>query len=312
MADLKVFKVDSGSAVELQASGVALERDLQVLIEKNMENIFGVRFLASEYLTGKVHRGRIDSLGIDETGSPVILEYKRNTNDNVINQGLFYLDWLLDHRAEFQILVEGRLGRDAARSIDWSAPRLMCVAGDFNRYDEYAVRQIDRNVELVRYRVFGNDLLAIELVTSTTTSAPTPHKVPTGAKIAKGLDETSIAETTRVADRLIKADDQLTNLYSDLESFIFSLGDDVVKNERQDYFAFRRLKNFACVEVHPTSKNLLIYLKLDPRTVEPAEGFIRDVTNIGHFGTGNVEVRVHDRSSWGLVEELTRRAYEEN
>lgn len=55
-----------------------------------------------------------------------------------------------------------------------------------------------------------------------------------------------------------------------------------------------------------------MYLKLDPQTVKPADGLIRDVSNIGHFGTGDVEVRISDRGSWELLEELTRRAYEEN
>lgn len=102
-----------------------------------MEVTFGVRYLASEYTTGKVHRGRIDSLGLDENGSPVIFEYKRTSNENVINQGLFYLDWLMDHRGEFQILAASRLGSATAESTDWSAPRLICVANDFTRYDEY-------------------------------------------------------------------------------------------------------------------------------------------------------------------------------
>lgn len=111
---------------------------------------------------------------------------------------------------------------------------------------------------------------------------------------------------------LTRADAELTGLYEAYEEFLLSLGDDVVKNERQDYFAFRRLKNFACVEVHPTSRNLLIYLKLDPQSVEMQEGFMRDVSSIGHFGTGDVELRVKDRNSWELVEVLSRRAYEAN
>lgn len=309
MSDLKLFSVTEDSVAELPATGVALERDLQVLIEKNLESIFGVRYLASEYSTGKVHRGRIDSLGLDETGSPVILEYKRSTNENVINQGLFYLDWLLDHQAEFRLLVEERLGREVALKIDWSAPRLICVAGDFTRYDEYAVRQIDRNVELVRYRVFGAGLLAIELVTSTATSASASSTQRSSAIEAVPKPA---ARKSRVSDLLERSDEQLAGLYEDLDAFIMTLGDDVVKNERQDYFAYRRLKNFACVEVHPNSKNLLVYLKLDPQTVEPVEGLIRDVSTIGHFGTGDVEIRVKDRDSWALLEELTRRAYDEN
>lgn len=103
----------------------------------------GIRFLASEYSTGPKHGGRIDSLGIDENGCPVIIEYKRATNENVINQGLYYLDWLLDHQAEFQLLVQNKLGKPQAELIDWSAPRLLCIAGGFTKYDEHAVQQMN-------------------------------------------------------------------------------------------------------------------------------------------------------------------------
>ncbi|MFL4476050.1 DUF5655 domain-containing protein [Paeniglutamicibacter sp. MACA_103] len=310
MADLKLFRIVEGAATELMSSSVALERDLQQLLESNLETIFGIRFLASEHGTGKVHRGRIDSLGLDENGSPVILEYKRTTNENVINQGLFYLDWLMDHQGEFQILVESCLGREVALGIDWSAPRLICVANDFTRYDEHAVRQIDRNVELVRYRDFGSELLAVELVTTTTTAASSSSQRRVSTVVPGGGPRLSREKT--VADHLAQADSELQGLYADFEAFALSLGDDVVKNERKNYFAFRRLKNFACAEVHPQSRNLLIYLKLDPSTVEIQEGFMRDVSSIGHFGTGDVELRVVDKQAWDTIEMLTRRAYEAN
>ncbi|MFJ1936742.1 hypothetical protein ACIOGZ_29290 [Kitasatospora sp. NPDC088160] len=72
------------------------ERDLQRLVEANMEEMLGgVRFLATEYSTGPVHRGRIDSLGLDEDGSPVLIEYKRTSSESVLAQGLFYLSWTL-------------------------------------------------------------------------------------------------------------------------------------------------------------------------------------------------------------------------
>lgn len=308
MSDLKLFRIQDGHATELQSQMVALERNLQTLIEGNMETTFGVRFLASEYSTGKVHRGRIDSLGLDENGYPVIFEYKRSSNENVINQGLFYLDWLMDHKAEFQNLVASKLGQAAADSIDWSAPRLVCVASDFNRYDEYAVRQIDRNVQLVRYRDFGPSLFAIELVTTVTTQSTSTTRKPAPSTSTPQPAKRSGRSKT-VTELLAQADAELGALYEKFEAFALTLGDDVVKNERALYFAFRRLKNFACVEVHPNTRNLLVYLKLDPGTVELREGFSRDVTNIGHFGTGDLELRVGLDSPWSVVEDLTQRAY---
>jgi Endonuclease NucS len=118
-------------AVALAGSALAIEKSLQSLIERNLDAMLGVRFVATEHATGKVHGGRIDTLGLDENGSPVIVEYKRSSNENVINQGLFYLDWLLDHRVEFTLLAMKTLGSDVEDTIDWSAPRLVCVAGDF-------------------------------------------------------------------------------------------------------------------------------------------------------------------------------------
>ncbi len=74
MSDIKLFSLSSGTATELPGSEVALERSLQTLMERNLETLLGVRFLASEYPTGPKHGGRIDSLGIDENGSSVIIE----------------------------------------------------------------------------------------------------------------------------------------------------------------------------------------------------------------------------------------------
>nr|WP_319539146.1 endonuclease NucS domain-containing protein [uncultured Methanospirillum sp.] len=89
MSEIKIFKLKDKTATEIVSQNMLLEKSLQSVIEKNLDTILGVRFLRSEYGTGKTHGGPIDTLGIDENGSPVIIEYKRAVNENVINQGLF-------------------------------------------------------------------------------------------------------------------------------------------------------------------------------------------------------------------------------
>jgi RecB family endonuclease NucS len=86
MSDIKLFSIANNTVNELSGKSAALEKSLQKLLEINLEAFLGVRFLSSEYSTGKTHGGRIDTLGIDENGCPVIIEYKRSTNENVINQ----------------------------------------------------------------------------------------------------------------------------------------------------------------------------------------------------------------------------------
>jgi predicted transport protein len=303
MSDLKLFRIDNGTAVELRGTALALEKPLQALIERNMEPLFGVRFVATEHSTGKKHGGRIDSLGLDENGSPVIFEYKRSVNQNVINQGLFYLDWLLDHRAEFELLVMKNLGSQVARQIDWSAPRLICVASDFTRYDEYAIGQIDRSIELVRYRDYNGAFLTLDLVTSTSATA-----TAAGAEDAPKPSRRSSEKT--VTQLHEQAPEDLRNLYDLLEVYLLSLGDDVTKTTRQLYYAFRRIKNFACVEIHPQSKKLLVYLKTDPGSIALEPGFTRDVTKIGHFGTGNLEVTLGSADDFERAQPFIQMSYQ--
>lgn len=300
MADLKLFRVTAGVATELHNTTVALERSLQQLIERNMEEMFATRFLASEFSTGSRHGGRIDSLGIDENNSPVIFEYKRSTNENVINQGLFYLNWLLDHKAEFTLLVMEKLGRDVADAIDWRAPRLVCVASGYTRYDEHAVEQINRSIDLVTYRDFGGELFALELVHASRVEPQSANDAP---DVSRGHGRT-------VTELLGQASSELTALYEQLDAYLVALGDDVSKKATKQYFAYRRLKNFACVEVHPQSRNLLVYLKVNPDDVELEEGFSRDVRNIGHFGTGELELRIPSQRQLDRAQSLLQASYE--
>ena len=164
MSDIKLFRFSKDKAEELAGRSALVERELHDLMEKHMECFLGIRFVANEHSTGQKHKGRIDSLGLDENCCPVIIEYKRQSNENVINQGLYYLDWLLDHKAEFEMLVLERFGKEVTDDIEWDGTRVLCVAGDFTKFDEHAVAQIGRNIELIRYKYFTDDLLMLEWV----------------------------------------------------------------------------------------------------------------------------------------------------
>lgn len=297
MSDIKLFRLQNGKANELQGDASGLEKPLQTLIENNLESLLGIRFVASEFSTGKVHGGRIDTLGLDENNCPVILEYKRSLSENVINQGLFYLDWLLDHQGDFALLVRKTLGQDAADSIDWNGPRVICVAADFTKYDAHAVQQIGRQIELIRYRLFGNELLLLEAA-NTPTSQTNHAVIPVNR--TRSTDKS-------VAELLPELSPDLTELLASLGDFILSLGDDVQRKELKLYYAFKRLKNFATVVVQ--KGRLLLYLHLNPDDLSlPANG--RDVRNTGHWGTGDIEISISSSADLDLAKPFILKAYE--
>ena len=319
MSDIKLFSLAGEKVSELAGRMAALESHLQRQIEANMPAFLGIRFLASEYDTGKTHKGRIDSLGLDENGCPVIIEYKRTQNENVINQGLFYLDWLLDHQAEFQLLVMKQLGAETAAGIEWSGTRLICIAADFNKYDEHAVQQINRNIELMRYRYFGEDLLLLELVNAQSATDQTRAQALTGHAAA---NQTAVPPTTSQAgrknstdktqaERLAEASPELAALFDELCDFTEHLGDEVQRKDLKLYTAFKRIKNFVSIVIVPGKKDpkLQVYLKLPGETAED-NTFSRNVRKIGHWGTGDFEANVRTVADLGRVKELVVQSYE--
>ena len=283
---------DDGKMKQLKKKDFKLEKELQSLVEENLKELFGITFLATEYSTGQRHGGRMDTIGIDENNSPVILEYKQNKNQNIINQALFYLDWLVDHKSAFELLVRDTLNQKI--EIDWSSPRVLCIAEEFNKYDTYAVDQMKRPIELIQYRVFEDNIFALDILTA--------------AEESKTQDKTSTNKNYSVDDHLKSGTDKTRELFDELRDFTLELADDVVESSRKFYIAYRVIRNFLCLEIHKV--HLLLYLRLEPDEVDLEHQIIRDVSDIGHYGTGDVEVRVENKDDIELAKQLIEKAYD--
>lgn len=302
MSEIKLFRTVGQSLSELVGGAVDLERSLQSRFEKHLEALLGVRFLASEY---RITDGRMDTLGIDENDAPVIIEYKRSSNENVINQGLFYLNWLVDHKGDFELLVQRELGMEAAQSIDWNGPRLICIANNFTKYDEHAVKQMNRNIDLIRYKEFPPDLLLLEQLTSTTAignsgvSSGQVQASHTGAAVYRAT----------VTDHLEGASSEMLDRYGLVRDYLLACGDDVQEKTLDNYVAFRRIKNFACVQLRNQIGKILVYLRVDPSNIELEDGFMRDMRNKGHYGTGDLELNIMSGDDFERAKPYFDKAY---
>jgi predicted transport protein len=313
VSDIKLFSLKGAPPVELTGKSVALEKSLQNLIEAHLDTFLGVRFLATEYSTGKVHGGRIDTLGIDENGCPVIIEYKRSTNENVINQGLFYLDWLMDHRGEFELLVLKKLGKEVSDDIEWTGPRLICIAGDFTKYDGHAVQQINRNIQLLRYRQYGDELLLLELVNSVKAEAEATIPLPAGSAptpSATTKSQKGSSGKLTLAEQFAIASGTLRDRYEALKAFVLGMGDDVEETHLKRYVAFKRIKNFVCVVPLAHTEQLIVFVKVDPTSLKLEEGFTRDVSEVGHWGTGDLEITLRTADDFERAKPLLLKSYE--
>lgn len=206
----------------------------------------------------------------------------------------------MDHKAEFTLLVQNAYGKAISETIDWSEPRLVCIAGDFTKYDEHAVHQINRNIELIRYRRFGDDLLLLELANAASAASGN-----NSAKVKK-------AKSTNSGDKpisqwLANLPKKIESLFSEFETFTLSLGDDVQRKDLKLYIAFKRLRNFATVVFQ--NKAFRLFLTLDPEKQIHIEKLTRDVTNIGHWGTGRFELLINNSDDLEKAKPYIKAAY---
>ncbi|MFD1660221.1 transporter, partial [Streptomyces caeni] len=211
----------------------------------------------------------------------------------------------------FESLVKERLGDEAARAVDWSMPRVVCIAGDFTLHDAHAVEEIGRRIDLVSYRDFGGGLLALQLVASVPGSASaTPLRTPAPIAGARSADAASDGSTVKSVRQFYDESPQsLRDLYADLDAMLISPAD-VQKEFQLHYVAYRRIKNVATVRFQPRSHTLVVRLAVNPDTVELVEGFSRDVRRIGCLGTGPLELRIRSHEDLSRAGELVRRSIE--
>lgn len=290
MAPTRFFHEIYGNVHELPDRGpFRYERELQDFFEKHLHTLTGVEFLASEHPTGQLHGRRIDTLGIDGAGRPVVVEYKRRQDQNVINQGLDYLAWLDDHKAEFRELVRKKLGDGRVTDIDFGKSRLLCIAEEFPRQDRIAAENSRRSIELLRYRRYGDAYMALERVYGGDVQGEAvdkrPRPEPEPRPVARGQrPDYSIHEPWD------KTNEETRTLFHELEKLVNSLGSvqtDVHKNhisfkctaapgDRPPVVAYVHVRVRSGLRVHIHGKHLSA-IPLEDGFTRPCHGGYREI-----------------------------------
>lgn len=248
---MPIFKEETGKLKKLKVHPFTKEKTLQYLIEQNLLEVLDLHFLATEYPT--TFGGRIDTIAVDNNGAPVIIEYKLSKNENVINQGLSYLRWLKAQKIEFfEMLVIKKLGKELAEKIkiDWNNPRVICIAESYSKFDIDTVEVIPIRLELLRYRYYENGILSLESINSIDQPVIKAEKVK---------EVGALVTTNSIDDLLAKASPQILQIFSELQSRILQIDENIIEKITSLYIAYRVSKSFT--EIHIGKNQLKVYLR---------------------------------------------------
>ena len=227
-----------------------VEKELQTLVEGNLGAVFNCRFVATEFSTGAQHAGRIDTLALSEEDNPVIIEYKKVESSELINQSLFYLHWIQDHKGDFEIAVQKALGNGV--QVDWSDVRVICIAPNYKKYDLHAVQVMGANIELWKYRLFANNSLYLEEVFHNTRAAspvtePT-EKNPVMVEAGKKAAQVRATATYTFEEHLEGKPKKIQELIHSIREFISGLDSAIEEVPKKLYVAYKASQNIVCVE----------------------------------------------------------------
>jgi predicted transport protein len=307
---MPIFNVRGKSLENVKLINFKLEKELQLLIESNLTSVFNCRLVATEFSTGAEHAGRIDTLALSEDNNPGIIEYKKEESSDLINQSLFYLSWIQDHRGDFQIAAERSQGKSV--EIDWSDIRVICIAPGYKKYDLHAVKAMGANIELWQYKLFDNQTLYIEEVFRKSGFAGGKNAEGKNLEYVEAGKKAAISRATgvyTVEEHLDVLDKSLLVLANDLRDYSMSLDDSVEENPKKFYIAYKVAQNFLCLQ---TGKNkITLFLKLNPKSFKGLPRNARDVSDIGHYGTGNFELIVDSVEQMEQAKALIKQAFDE-
>ncbi|MBE2183137.1 MAG: hypothetical protein IAE89_06910 [Anaerolineae bacterium] len=283
---MPLFRIDEQTNThQITAGRFPLERDLHDLVEKNLVSLFNIRFVASEYAIWGDQPGRIDTLGLDSNGAPTIIEYKREEKESIINQGLYYLNWLIDHPGDFTVAAQKTLGSQI--EISWGNPRLLVIAQSFAKWDTYAVKRMGDGIELWRYVLYDKNLLFLEQVYGQ------PRQVR-AVSIPDGMEIIQVEKPDYTVNfHLEDKKEHIVNLFLMIREGILGFATDdgeIIETANKLYIAYRHGKNFCEIEL--MSKNLKITIDIPLNELDDPQKIARDMSSIGHWGTGETQFKV--------------------
>lgn len=299
---MQIFSNKNSKLNILKEKPFRLEKEIQSLFEENLESISNLKFVKSEFT---IKDYRIDTLAYDtEAKAFVIIEYKRDRNFSVIDQGVTYLNLMLEYQANFIVEYNESCQENLKRNqIDWSQSKIIFISPSFTDYQKQSTNFKDLAIELWEIKRFENDLVSIN-----------PIKKSKSAPSIKKVQQTKDSALAKVTKELVVYDedyhfkdksDDILELYESFKNAILTLSPDLEISPKKLYLAFKQGKN-NIVSIRLQNNSLKIWINAKKDNLDDPKKLTKDVSNIGHWATGDYELTVSDTKNLEYIMSLVK------
>jgi len=302
---MKLYTITNDILKSVSPDNFKLEKEIQNLIEKNLNELFGLQFVKSEY---PIKNFRVDTLGFNtETKSFVIIEYKKDKNYSVIDQGYTYMSLLLNNKSDFILEYnencEGTLRKD---DVDWSQSRVIFISPQFTEYQKHSINFRDVPFELWEIKRYENNLLGLiqhKTTSEESISTISDNKVGVVNQVTKQI---KVFTEEYHLNYNKKRPEWVNEIYFKLKDRILNLGDVEIK-PNGNYISFRRKSPFVDVVFYMNGLYTIINMK---------EGTLNDTNNLmktfggkGHWGNGDYYTTIDNKTDLDYMMFLINQSY---
>ncbi len=300
---MQIFHKQKKDLSVLKEIPFKLEKDIQTLFEDNLKNATDLKLIKSEFT---IKSNRIDTLAFDEESkSFVIIEYKRNQNYSVVDQGVSYLNLMLEYKADFIVEYNETQKENLKRSdVDWSQSKIIFVSPSFTDFQKQSSNFKDLAIELWEIKQFENDIVVINPIKKSK-SAPSIKQI-------QKSDDSEISKVTKEIkayteeEHLAGKSDDIIELYESYKQAILNLSSDMEVEPKKMYIAFKKRKNI--VDIRIQQKNLIFWLNLKKGSLDDPKNIAQDCSIKGHYGNGDYEISVTDTNNLEYIMSLIKQA----
>lgn len=293
---MPIFQINKNKALQvpMNINHFNNEAELRDFFADNLEELLGMKFLAKEYPTTE---GRMDTIAIDEKGSPVIIEYKWGQDDAIVVQGMFYFDWLKNNKRHFELLVINKFGKDI--KVNWNKPRVLLVAQGFNNKTIIAIRQTDY-IELIRYVPYKDNILYLETIQSSSKDK--------SLKITKQKQKEDSEDEVKNVDYHLnkyKSTKEIKNIFYEFQKLVQSMPGAEELVDQKTGITYRTTKSFVRFEFGKTYINILVK---SPKYNDP-KNLVTDISS--HMWGYKGRMKIKSLKNIQDYFEIIRQSYEE-
>lgn len=297
---MKLYQTIKNGLSVLKENPFRLEREIQNIFEENLSEIMGLQLVKSEF---SIKNKRIDTLAFDKQSQAfIIIEYKRDKNYSVVDQGLTYLNIMLQNRAEFILTYNETLNETLhSKDVDWTQSRVAFVSPSFTENQISASDFKDLGIELWEVKQFENNILSINSI-----------KKSNAAQSIKPLLENNesfkeVKENIKVyteEDHYKNGSDVTIELYEKFKSSILNLTDNIEILPQKFYIAFKKGSNITDIEMQ--KKALKIFINAKFGSINDPKNIAKNVSNIGHRGNGEYQIQIENDNDLEYIMSLIK------